>query len=114
PCSRRRGDFLRRAGKKPCREQQAIDTLRSANRAVNCYSMRAPETLITLAHLRISDSIMLRNSDDEPGMGSAPLAIIRRRISGSFSADCNSALRRLTTAAGVPAGATTPNQPMDS
>src|SRR4051812_36173016 len=73
-----------------------------------------PARRITSAHLRVSSRIMAPNSAGVVASGSAPAASTRVLISGAASAALISAFNRSMIGAGVPAGATAPNQPIAS
>src|SRR3546814_19124265 len=72
------------------------------------YSTLIPASLITLLHFAISPCRNAPNSSDVPGLGSAPAFRSPFAVAGSLSPRTRSALTRLTMAAAVPAGATSP------
>src|SRR5215467_5309729 len=75
------------------------------------FGLPAPTTL---DHLSISVRMKAPYSWGVIGIGSAPSARMRSTTSGSLSTFTNAVLRVVITSAGVPAGATMPNQPFDS
>jgi len=69
---------------------------------------------ITFAHLAVSDLMTTANSSGELRDASRPSCAIRSRTSACTAICTMSACTLLTTAAGVPAGANSPNQEMAS
>ena len=61
-------------------------------------------------HLRTSSAMKAANSDGEESLASAPCCRMLARTSGDFRQSSIATLSVLTTAGGVPAGATTPVQ----
>jgi hypothetical protein len=69
---------------------------------------------ITCAHFFVSERMYASKAFGVPGAGSTPRLRIAALICSSPSAALISAFSRATMGAGVPAGATTPNQPVES
>src|SRR5205085_8739854 len=77
-------------------------------------AMRMLAVRITLAHFSVSDRMYASKASGLVGAGSTPRLRMLAFMCSSLSAAVISALSRLTIACGVPAGATTPNQPVES
>src|SRR6516225_5189089 len=78
------------------------------------YSALILAARITFAHLAVSDLMTTANSSGELRDTSRPSCAIRSRTSACTAICTMSACTLLTTAAGVPAGANSPNQEMAS
>src|SRR5215207_3631126 len=78
------------------------------------YCGLAPDCATTCAHLAISLLMKAANSLAVPGVGSAPTLRICSCVAGSVSPAATAALSLAMISSGVPAGATRPNQPIDS
>src|SRR5262245_17464444 len=78
------------------------------------YSALILTARITFAHLAVSDLMTTANSSGELRDTSRPSCAIRSRTSACSAICTMSACTLLTTAAGVPAGANSPNQEMAS
>ena len=75
-----------------------------------CDSAFAPDSLMTFAHLAISDWMSSANCAGVFGAGSAPAVISCSLNSGVASTAAISLLSRAITARGVPAGTMMPYQ----
>src|SRR5581483_1808530 len=69
---------------------------------------------MTFNHLSISLRMKAENASGVIGMGSEPRLRIRSTTAGSRRTVTKALLRVAITSFGVPAGATMPNQPLDS
>jgi hypothetical protein len=74
----------------------------------------APVSATTFAHFSYSLRMKRPNSSGVPGIGTAPSRRMRSSTAGSASAATIAALSLAMISGGVRAGATKPNQPIDS
>src|SRR5262245_4984630 len=74
----------------------------------------APENFTTFAHFSVSSAMNLPNSAGDIGIGTPPRSASRALIVGSGRPALIASLSLLTISAGVPVGAPTPYQPLDS
>src|SRR5207253_1675714 len=77
-------------------------------------SIVAPEAFTTLLHLAVSCWIMVVNACGVPGKGSAPRDASLALTSGAARILSSCACSLVTISAGVPFGATSPNQMVTS
>src|SRR5689334_3243144 len=73
-----------------------------------------PALFMTRRHLSVSASMKCLNSSGVLDCGSAPCVMNAACIAGSLNTETTSRLSRVTSAAGVRAGASIPNQASDS
>src|SRR6516164_11751345 len=78
------------------------------------HSALMPANLTTLAHFSVSAATKLPKSEGEPAITVPPRSASRALSWGSATAALISLLSLLTISAGVPVGAPTPYQPLDS
>src|SRR6516225_6916430 len=78
------------------------------------HSGLMPANLTTLAHFSVSAATKLPKSEGEPAITVPPRSASRALSWGSARAVLISLLSLLTISAGVPVGAPTPYQPLDS
>src|SRR5215475_13918279 len=91
-------------------EVSQCPSLNAGDATLHSALMLAPR--ITFAHLAVSDLMTTANSSGELRDTSRPSCAIRSRTSACTAICAMSACTLLTTAAGVPAGANSPNQEM--
>src|SRR5262245_35890398 len=90
------------------------DKISALTRTRSLYSTLILAAFATAVHFANSSARSFPNSAGVPILISAPSASSRARVSGGARLSRNAALSLLTMSGGVPAGATTPTQNVDS
>src|SRR5215211_9197297 len=94
--------------------EQVAPPVRQFERIRSSHWPLTPDSATTFAHLLISLRMKSENCAGVIGIGSAPILRICSCTSGLCKAVTIASLSRAMASPGVPAGATNPNQPIDS